>query len=105
MTPLTSAPITEPSDLYQLLSSFLIANGICRNRGDFSRRFLNRSRTYWATAEAADRSPSITACLWLVKELDIQAEAATLKDTTRAVLRDFAQHVRADIAHRVGGAS
>lgn len=105
MTPLTSAPITESSNLYQLLSSFLIANGICRNRGDFSRRFLNRSRSYWATAKAADRSPSITACLWLTRELDALAEAATLKDSTRAVLRDFAQHVRADIADRVGGAA
>lgn len=105
MTPLTSAPITEPSSLYRLLFSFLIANGICRSRGEFSRRFLNRSRTYWATADAADRSPSVTACLWLTRELDALAEAATLKDATRAALREFAQHVRADIADRVGGAS
>lgn len=105
MTSLTSAPITEPSGLYQLLASFLIANRICRGRGDFSRRFLNRSRSYWSALEVANRRPSVAACLRLVGELEALSQSLTLKDATKAVLSDFAAHVRADITERVGGAS
>lgn len=100
-----TAPITEPCGLYPLLAAFLIGNRICRGHGDFSRRFLKRSRSYWSTLDATSRRPSIAACLRLVGELEALSQSLTLKDATKVALTDFAAHVRADIAERVGGAS
>jgi HEAT repeat protein len=91
--------IYESKNLFDQVFQFLRANGLCRSKADYSRRFLGRSRTYWNAIIGLGRAPSPEATITLVLALEnISGSGLDLSDRTSDALGNFIYEIKATTA-------